>query len=136
MPQGVEEEARRIRPVLLYDAGCRLCRFAARSIARLDRGHELALLPLSDPEAATFLARLPEEERLSSWRLALPDGTLAGEGVGFPDLLRVVRLTRPIGVLLEVIPARALNGLYGLVARNRSLLGPIVPDGPAPRRFP
>ena len=36
------------RPVLLYDTGCRLCRFAARIVARLDRCGDLALLGLDD----------------------------------------------------------------------------------------
>jgi len=34
------------RPVLLYDGGWRLCRFAARAVVALDRNRRLALLPL------------------------------------------------------------------------------------------
>ena len=121
-------------PTLLYDAECRLCRFAARILDRLDRDRELAILPLQDAEATALLADLPEEERLATWRVALDDGTLAGRGAGAPALLRSVRLTRPAGRALGLVPERALEAAYDLVAGNRGRLGRLVPDGPAPRR--
>jgi predicted DCC family thiol-disulfide oxidoreductase YuxK len=122
------------RPVLLYDADCRLCRFAARLVARLDRRRELGFLPLGDPAAAPLLERLPETERFSSWRLAQPDGSLPGFGAGVADLLRAMRYTRPLGLLLAVIPDRALDSVYDVVARHRGRIGRVVPDGPGPRR--
>jgi hypothetical protein len=82
---------------------------------RFDVGRRLAILPLTDPEAAPFLQSLPEEERLASWRLVRRDGSLAGYGV---------------------VRGRLPDALYRLVARNRDVLGRLVPDGPAPRRFP
>ena len=85
------------RPVLLYDAGCRVCRFVARTIVRLDRRRELAVLPLQDHEAARFLERLPAEERLASWRLVRPDGSLVGYGAGTSELLGSMWLTRWLG---------------------------------------
>jgi hypothetical protein len=45
-----------------------------------------------------------------------------------------MRLTRPAGRLLGVLPPRLLEGAYDAVARNRRRLGRMVPDGPAPRR--
>ena len=67
------------RPVLLYDAGCRLCRFAARVIAELDRRGGLALLGLEDAWADRLLEHVSEQERGSSLRLVLPEGrTLSG----------------------------------------------------------
>jgi predicted DCC family thiol-disulfide oxidoreductase YuxK len=122
------------RPVLLYDADCRICRFVARAVERLDRDRELGLLPLQDEAAAPLLAPLAEDERLASWRLALPDGSLAGRGAGGPALLRTMRLTRPAGRLLALVPAAVLDTAYDVVARNRGRVGRLVPDGPAPRR--
>ena len=124
------------RPVLLYDAGCRLCRFSARVILRLDADEELGVLPLDDAEAEPILARLPADERFSSWRVAHPDGSLAGYGAGGVELLRTLRLTRPASRLLEHVPGRALDALYRGVEHRRGLLGRLVPDGAAPRRFP
>jgi predicted DCC family thiol-disulfide oxidoreductase YuxK len=122
------------RPVLLYDAECRVCRFVARTVERLDRSRELGLLPLKDEAAAPLLAPLGEDERLASWRLALPDGSLAGRGAGGPALLRTMRLTRPAGRLLALAPPGVLDAAYDLAARNRGRLGRLVPDGHAPRR--
>lgn len=80
--------------------------------ARSDR---LALLPLDDPDAAPILDALPEEERLASWRLARLDGSLAG---------------------YLWIRGRVPDAVYRAIAGRRDLLGCIVPDGEAPRRFP
>lgn len=122
--------------MLLYDGECRLCRFAARAVARLDRRHELALLPLQDDAAEPLLTTLGKDERLASWRIAQLDGSLTGYGAGIPALLESMRLTRSLGRLLGRAPAGALEFLYGAVARNRGTLGRLVPDGAAPRRHP
>jgi hypothetical protein len=103
------------RPVLLYDAHCRACRFAARVVARLDRGRRLAFLPLDDPAADELLASIPATERLASWRLVRRDGSVAGYGW---------------------VRGRLPDAAYGLIARNRGRLGRLVPDGEAPRRYP
>ncbi len=82
---------------------------------RLDRGERLAILPLDDSEALPLLERLPETERLASWRLARRNGSL----VGYAGLR-----------------GRVPDALYRGLAGRRDLLGRVVPDGPAPRRFP
>jgi predicted DCC family thiol-disulfide oxidoreductase YuxK len=87
-------------------------------------------------DAVRLLESLPEDERLSSWRLALPDGSLVGKGYGAPELLHAMRLTRGPGRLAARVPDRILDAIYDVVARNRSRLGRLVPDGPAPRRSP
>jgi predicted DCC family thiol-disulfide oxidoreductase YuxK len=124
------------RPVLLYDAACRLCRFTARLVIRLDRTHDLAVLPLQDDEATPILASLPREQRLESWRLACPGGSLVGRGAGLPRLLEAVRLTRPLGPILRRVPESALDRAYDVIARRRGAIGRLAPNGPAPRRFP
>lgn len=103
------------RPVLLYDAGCSFCRWAARVVVRLDRGERLAILPLDDVAAAPLVAQLPEDERFASWALAHRDGSFRSH----------------LGVR-----GRLPDAVYGAIAGRRNLLGRLVPDGPAPRRFP
>ena len=134
MPGRSEEQAH--RPVLLYDAECRVCRFAARAVVRLDRDRELAVLPLLDPAAGRLLAPLGDAERLASWRLARAGAAPTGYGAGVPGLLLAMRRTRWLGRLAQSVPAPVLDAAYGLVARNRGRLGHVVPDGPAPRRYP
>jgi predicted DCC family thiol-disulfide oxidoreductase YuxK len=56
--------------------------------------------------------------------------------VGLVALLRSIRLTRAAARLLDAVPDRVLDALYDVVARNRNRLGPLVPNGPAPRQFP
>ena len=73
------------------------------------------MLPLDDDAARPLLEPLPEAERFASWRLARRDGSLLGYGV---------------------VRGRVPDAAYGFVARHRDSLGPLVPDGPAPRRFP
>ena len=113
-----------IRPILFYDATCRFCRFAARSVARLDRRQRLALLPLQVSAAATLLPDLPEEQRLASIHVVEPSGERHSAG---DALVRIARL-------LELPAPAALRHLYGPVARRRGPLGKFVPDGPAPKR--
>jgi predicted DCC family thiol-disulfide oxidoreductase YuxK len=93
--------------VLLYDGGCRFCRFTARLAARCDRGR-YAYLAFVDAEAAPLLGRLPEDRRYTSAHLFRPDGSVWS----------------PSGVL------------YRLIADNRRLLGRLVPARPGPRRYP
>lgn len=91
---------------------------------------------MGDEEAAPLLEPLPEDERFASWHLALSDGSLVGYGTGGVELLRSMPLTRRAGRLFAAVPQRLLDPLYGLVARYRGPLGRLVPDGPAPKRFP
>ena len=82
---------------------------------RLDRRERLAILPLDDLAAQPLLAALSETERLASWRLARRDGSLVG---------------------YAGVRGRIPDALYRSVAARRDLLGRLVPDGPAPRRYP
>jgi len=125
------------RPVLLYDAGCRLCRFAARVVAALDRRRRLALVGLEDGPADRLLEQVPREERLSSLRLVLPDGSVLSAGRATLAALELLPATRPLAWAVEMLRAQtAVEALYCFIARNRERLGGLVPDGPAPRRFP
>jgi predicted DCC family thiol-disulfide oxidoreductase YuxK len=66
----------------------------------------------------------------------LPDGRLAGNGSGIAELTRLLRATRLLARVLERVPPRALDRVYGAVARRRTALGRLVPDRPGPIRFP
>jgi predicted DCC family thiol-disulfide oxidoreductase YuxK len=102
------------RPLLLYDGGCRFCRWAARLVAALDWKRKLAFLPFDDAEALPFLAGIPVDERYTSWHLIRTDGRRWSRGVvGGPA-----------------------DAVYTLVASHRDKLGRFVPDRPGPRRPP
>jgi hypothetical protein len=82
---------------------------------RVDRRERLAILPLDDLAAQPLLAALSETERLASWRLARRDGSLVG---------------------YAGVRGRIPDTLYRALVARRDLLGRLVPDGPAPRRYP
>jgi hypothetical protein len=82
---------------------------------RVDRRESLAILPLDDVAAQPLLEQLSESERLASWRLARRDGSLVG---------------------YSGVRGRIPDALYRRLTERRDLLGRLVPDGPAPRRYP
>jgi predicted DCC family thiol-disulfide oxidoreductase YuxK len=116
------------RPVLLYDADCRFCRFVARTLVRLDRNERLAFLPLGDPQARLLLPSVSESERASSIHLVEPDGRRLSRGAALARVLTELGLPAPA--------ARLLSCLYGPIANRRSILGRVAPDGPVMRRYP
>lgn len=95
-------------------------------------------MPLEDEQAASLLFSVPEAQRSECWWLVLRDGrALPGDGGAALPLLAEFRPTRALARLLAALNAGpALNRLDALVARHRSRLGRLVPDGPAPRRYP
>lgn len=123
---------------MLYDGDCRLCRWAARLVDRLDWHEGVGLLSLGDDQASRLLAAVPEEARDERWWLVRHDGTVVpGDGGGGVELLAELRLTRRLGRALEALGASpSIDALDRLVSRRRGQLGRYVPDGPAPRRFP
>jgi predicted DCC family thiol-disulfide oxidoreductase YuxK len=117
-----------VRPVLLYDADCRFCRSVARTLVRLDRNERVAFLPLGDTQVPMLLPGFSESERAASIHLVEPGGQRLARGAALARLLTELGLPAPA--------ARLLGHLYGPVANRRSILGRVVPDGPAPRRYP
>ena len=81
---------------------------------------------------------IPEDAHNDCWWLVLPDGTLVpGDAGGVVALLAELRLSCPLGQFLRVIRAeRLIDDLDKLASRHRGRLGRLVPDGPAPRRYP
>jgi hypothetical protein len=96
------------------------------------------LLRLADDEAARLLVSIPDEARDDCWWLVLRDeAPIPGNAGGGVALLMEIRLTRPFGSVLRVLRAfRLVDALDTFVSRRRGALGRVVPDGPAPRRYP
>ncbi len=126
------------RPVLLYDGGCRFCRFTARAIEALDRRGRFGYLPFADELARELLAPVAVDEREHSVHLVFPDGDIASAGDALAEFSRVL----PLGGLLADAarshrPVRgAFHRGYGLVAGRRGWLSGLVPDVRGPLRRP
>lgn len=81
---------------------------------------------------------MPDDRRRECWWVVLRDGTpIAGDDGGGVALLAELRLTKPLGRGLRSLGAgRLIDAVDKLFARYRSTLGRLVPEGPAPRRYP
>jgi predicted DCC family thiol-disulfide oxidoreductase YuxK len=126
------------RPVLLYSGTCRFCRWAARMIARIDRGERVALLPLADAAAEQLLAGIPDERRAESWWIVGRDGTpIASKKGAAIVLLTEIPSLRGIGRSIARLGfAPVLDAVDRWVAGHRKALSRFVPDGAGPRRYP
>ena len=126
-----------VRPVLLYNGGCRFCRWLARVLVRVDADEALAFLSIWDDEAKPIVDAIPQDDRHAGWHLVLTDGTRLSGGSGAVRLLEELRWTRWLGTSCRVLGlTRALTRVDALIARKKGRLGRRVPDGDAPRRFP
>ena len=104
------------QPWLLYDADCGVCKFILARILELDRGRHRPLA-LQDPRAAELLPGLTEEQRMQSFHIVDPDGTVRSAGDGLAALLPPLRH----------VPGLASRA-YWLVADNRTMLGKLIPQ--------
>ena len=93
-----------------------MCKFILARILELDRGRYRPLA-LQDPRSAELLPGLGEEERLRSFHIVDPDGTVHSAGEGLAELIPG----------LDRLPDSVANRAYWLVAGNRSRLGRLVP---------
>ena len=98
----------------------------------------MGLLPLSDEETRQLLASVGPARRSECWWLVLRDGTpVPGNRGGGVLLLIELDATRLLGAALRALRMSGLvDALDDLLARHRTRLGRLVPDGPAPRRDP
>lgn len=111
--------------VLLYDADCGFCRWAVSRILVWQRGGGIRAVALQDEEAATLLTGMDEAERMASWHLVVPGGTVHSAGTAVAPILR-----RLPGGAFPARVAGAFPGgvgwVYAWVAGHRNLLGRLV----------
>ena len=90
--------------------------------------------PALGPRGGGAAARSRTTSGSRRWRLVSPGRLIAGRGAGVPALLSTMRLTRPLGRALGLVPAPRSTACTRSSRSNRGRLGRLVPDGPAPRR--
>lgn len=112
---------------ILYDAECRFCRWSLAWVLRWDRGRRLEPVALQDERARALLDAMPEAERMASWHLVGPDGSIASAGAAAAPLLRLLPGGRPLAALAERFPGAVERG-YGVVVAQRGRLGRWLSD--------
>lgn len=115
-------------PVVLYDGECGLCRWTLGVLLRWDRRGALRPAALQSPEAAQLLADMPEERRMASLHVALPDGQVASGGEALTALASVLPGGAPLARLGAALPGLPERG-YRLVAGHREVLGRLISAG-------
>jgi predicted DCC family thiol-disulfide oxidoreductase YuxK len=113
---------------LFYDSDCGFCRWCLGKVLAWDRRRSLRPVAIQSEEADRLLAGMPEEQRLASWHLVDPDGTVRSAGAAFPGLFRLLPGGGPLAALSSRAP-RATDRAYRWVAGNRSRWGKLVTDG-------
>jgi predicted DCC family thiol-disulfide oxidoreductase YuxK len=116
----------RERPVLIYDVDCGFCRWSVARILDWDRARRLDLMTLQDPRAATLLQTVPEDERMKSSHLVMPDGKVHSGGASVEPLARLLPLGAPAALLARAAPGLMDRG-YRLIAGNRMKVSKLVP---------
>jgi predicted DCC family thiol-disulfide oxidoreductase YuxK len=112
---------------LIYDNGCRFCRWSLGWVMRWDRRRRLRPLALDTGEANRLLGALVPELRAASWHLIDRDGRVLSAGSAAPELLRLLPAGGPAAAVLARLPRLTERG-YRWVADHRSALGKPLGD--------
>jgi predicted DCC family thiol-disulfide oxidoreductase YuxK len=104
--------------MVLYDADCGFCRWSLDKLLAWDRAHRLTPVAIQSPEGQAMLAAVPEERRLDSWHLALPDGEVRSAGAAAGPLAELLPGARPLAALFRTFPATT-DRAYRYLADHR-----------------
>ena len=115
------------RAIVLYDSDCGFCRWSLAKLLGWDRRGALRAVALQDPEAASLLPGMSEEERLASWHLVDPRGEVHSAGDAIPGLLRLLPGGTPPAALAARAPQLRDRG-YRWVAEHRSWFGRLLSE--------
>ena len=113
---------------ILYDADCGFCRWTLAWLLRWDRRRRLEPVTLQDPEAEQLLAGCAQGQRMASWHLVDPDGSVHSAGVAIAPLLRLLPAGRVPAAAAARMPGLA-ERVYRWTADRRSAFGKLVTRG-------
>jgi predicted DCC family thiol-disulfide oxidoreductase YuxK len=111
--------------ILLYDSDCGFCRWSVDKVLAWDRRRDLRAVALQDEESRELLGGMPEDERMASWHLVLPDGRVFSAGAAGAPLLQLLPGGSSLAALLAAFPGTTAR-TYRWVTRHRDRLGRLV----------
>jgi predicted DCC family thiol-disulfide oxidoreductase YuxK len=111
-----------LRPTLIYDGECEVCRRAVTLVERWDRERRVALVPFQDQgRVAAFGIALPA--LAAAMHLVLPDGRVFAGADAAPELLRLLPGKRWMAWLFTLPGVMPLaRRVYAGIARRRHCL--------------
>ena len=92
--------------VILYDRDCGFCKWSLDKLLLWDRARRLHPVAIQSDEGERLLAGLSPAERLDSWHLVRPDGTVISAGAAAEPLARPAPRRAAARVSLQDVPAR------------------------------
>lgn len=112
---------------LLYDSDCNICKTITETLMTWDgaRGR-LRPVAIQSTDGQRLLAQVPPDERLESFHLVRPDGSVVSGGPALGELFRLLPGGTAIALPLDRFPAATSRG-YKWVAANRVGLSRFIP---------
>ena len=128
---------------VFYDGGCPLCSREIAFYRRQQGAEQIAWSDVSGTSEGEMVPGLSQDEALSRFHVAKPDGSLISGGAAFAELWAVLPAFRPIGRLLRhPFFLWMLNGAYDLFLKLRpffrSVIGkrpPVINKGLPPKTW-
>jgi predicted DCC family thiol-disulfide oxidoreductase YuxK len=110
---------------ILYDRDCGFCVWSLNKVLAWDRRRRLRPVAIQSEEGQSLLAGIDAGERLTSWHLVAPDGTVTSAGAAAEPLARLLPGGRPLAFLLRSFPGTTERG-YRWVAEHRGTLARLL----------
>ena len=112
---------------VLYDTDCNICKTITETLLTWDGGRgRIRPVPIQSAEGDELLHALPVEDRLASFHLVRPDGSVASAGPALAELFRLLPGGVVVAKALELSPGTTSSG-YEWVATNRTRLSRFIP---------
>jgi predicted DCC family thiol-disulfide oxidoreductase YuxK len=110
---------------ILYDRDCGFCTWSLKGVLSWDRRRRLRPVAIQSDEGQRLLAGMDPEERLASWHLVAPDGTVTSAGAAAEPLARLLPGARPLAFLFRSFPG-ATERAYRWVSEHRGTLARVL----------
>jgi predicted DCC family thiol-disulfide oxidoreductase YuxK len=111
---------------VLYDRDCGLCRVCVALLLRWDRRARLRPVAIQSGEGERLLESVAPDARLATAHAVTADGRVHSGGDAAAPIAAVLPGGAPLARIARAMPGLVRAG-YGLVAGNRSRLGPVIP---------
>jgi predicted DCC family thiol-disulfide oxidoreductase YuxK len=111
--------------VILYDADCGFCRWSADRILAWDVHRRLRPVALQESEADRLLGGMSDDQKMASWHLVMPDGSVLSAGAAVPDLMRLLPGGGPLAFVATLAPGPT-DAAYRFVANHRDRLASLL----------
>lgn len=112
---------------VLYDADCGFCSWSLAWILRWDRRRRLDPVALQGTVGRQLTPGMDDDERMASWHLVAPDGTVTSGGRAAAPMLRLLPGGGPLAAAFDRAP-NVVERAYDWVNRNRGTLGRAITD--------